>query len=55
MNKKTICSIIRIIEMIIAFAVLSQVYRIGLLGYFMVAITGIVWSVTSAIEHTESK
>ena len=53
MSKKTICSIIRIVEMAIALIVLREVYQIGWLGYFMVVLTGLVWAVTSYIEGTK--
>lgn len=53
MSKKTICSIVRIVEMATALIVLREVYQIGWLGYFMVALTGLVWSVTGYTESTK--
>ncbi len=53
MNRKVICSIIRIVEMTVALTIMRQTYQIGALGYLMVALTGIVWNITAVIEHIE--
>lgn len=52
MNKEAICSIIRIVETTIALIVMREVYQIGCLGYFLVGLTGLVWSATAGIERT---
>ncbi len=47
MNKKTICAAVRIVEMGVALTVLRQMYQIGLIGYLVVGLTGIVWDITA--------
>lgn len=51
-EKSTICSVVRIVEMTIALIVMREVYQIGCLGYLLVGLTGLVWSVTTDIERT---
>lgn len=53
MSKKFVCRTVRICEMAVALTILQQVYQIGALGYFLVGLTGLVWAVTSDIEHDE--
>ncbi len=53
MNKKEICSIVRIVEMGVAITVLRKTYQIGLLGCLMVLLTGFVWAITVIIEDDE--
>ena len=53
MNKKVVCSAIRIITMALALVVLQQVYQVGLVGGIMVGLTGVVWAVTADIEHIQ--
>lgn len=51
MSKKVVCSVIRIAMMALALVVLQQVYQVGLVGGIMVGLTGIVWAITTNIEH----
>lgn len=51
MSKKSFCAASRIVTMTVSFVVLRQVYEIGALGYFLVGLTGLVWAVTTDIEH----
>ena len=51
MSKKTFCAAIRIATMAVSLTVLRQVYEIEALGYFLVGLTGLVWAVTTDIEH----
>lgn len=51
MNKKTFCAAIRIATMAVSLIVLRQVYGIEGLDYFLVGLTGLVWAVTTDIEH----
>lgn len=51
MSKKTFCAAIRIATMTVSLVVLRQVYEIEALGYFLVGLTGLVWAVTTDIEH----
>lgn len=53
MSKKTFCQTIRVATMAVSLFVLCQVYEIGALGYFLVGLTGLVWSITAYIEHDE--
>lgn len=52
MKKKRIYSVVRIATMAIALTVLRQMYEIGVVGYIIVGVTGIVWAVTAAMENT---
>jgi hypothetical protein len=49
--KKTVCSMIRVITMAVALFTLQQLYNIGLAGVIAVGVTGIVWAVTTDVEH----
>ncbi len=53
MMKKTICSVVRILEMAVALIILQKTYQIGLLGCLLVALTGLVCVVTAHIERIE--
>lgn len=53
MSEKTFCQTIHVATMAVSLFVLRQVYEIGALGYFLVGLTGLVWSITAHIEHDE--
>lgn len=55
MRKKTICNIIRIGSSTVTLAVLHLMYEIGVVGYVMVCLTAIAWSLAEHLECNKEK
>jgi len=53
MSKKTICDIIRVGSIVVTFSVLSLMYEIGIVGYAMICLNTIAWSLAEYIEYMD--